>query len=205
MYTMEQIDNLSGLDFENVAADILFHNGYRRIEVTKGSGDYGIDIIAYRNNVKYGIQCKRYSSKVSNKAVQEASSGSEFYHCQGAMVLTNNYFTKAAITTADEIGVRLYDRDKLQELLDNYDESYDEYDKEAATYWSETTAHLRNNNTGIPVKKTSSVQKPINTKTTKTASIRTKRKPKVHIQIHISLPFLIFIIFFIAAKISSCF
>ena len=53
MYTMEQIDNLSGLDFENVAADILFHTGYRRIEVTKGSGDYGIDIIAYRNNVKY--------------------------------------------------------------------------------------------------------------------------------------------------------
>ena len=35
------------------------------IEVTKSSGDYGADIIAYKDDVKYAIQCKKYASRTT--------------------------------------------------------------------------------------------------------------------------------------------
>ena len=37
--------------------------------MTAISGDQGVDIIAYRDRVKYGIQCKCYSSNVGNSAI----------------------------------------------------------------------------------------------------------------------------------------
>ena len=71
-----------------------------------------------KDDITYGIQCKRYGGKVGNHAVQEALSGASYYHCMVAVVLTNNYFTPAAIETAQKTNVLLWDRDKLKILLD---------------------------------------------------------------------------------------
>lgn len=87
-------------------------------KITSTSGDYGIDILAEKDDITYGIQCKRYGGKVGNHAVQEALSGASYYHCMVAVVLTNNYFTPAAIETAQKTNVLLWDRDKLKILLD---------------------------------------------------------------------------------------
>lgn len=127
-YSLKELDAMEGHEFEYAVADLLRHNGYRDVSVTQGSGDYGIDILARRKNVKYAIQCKRYKGTVGVKAVQEAGLGTDFYHCDAAAVITNSEFTKQAINLAQTTGVRLWGREFLEELIDNYDDEYDEID-----------------------------------------------------------------------------
>ena len=67
-----------GLSFEYTCASILRKRGFSNVDVTKGSGDQGIDVLAWKGGTKYGIQCKLYASPVGNKAVQEAYAGKTF-------------------------------------------------------------------------------------------------------------------------------
>jgi len=106
-----QVDYMSGEDFEVFVANILTRIGFTKIRLTKGSGDQGVDIIAERDEIRYAIQCKRYSKPVGNKAVQEVFAGKSFYRCHVGVVITNNYFTQAAKELAKENGVVLWDRD----------------------------------------------------------------------------------------------
>ena len=110
-------DKMDGHTFEYYCAELLRKNGYRNVEVTKASGDQGIDIIAYKNGVKYGIQCKCYSSNIGNKAVQEVFAGIKFYDCKVGIVMTNRYYTASAKELAAKNGNILYDRDKLNDLI----------------------------------------------------------------------------------------
>lgn len=113
----KSFDNMEGHEFEYYCASILEKNGFEGVDVTKGSGDQGIDIIAQKDGVKYGIQCKCYSADIGNKAVQEAFAGKTYYGCHIAAVLTNRYFTKSAKDLAERNGVLLWDRNKLLELI----------------------------------------------------------------------------------------
>jgi len=103
------IDLMEGHDFEYYCADLLKRKGFRKVTVTQGSGDYGIDIIAWKDNVKYGIQCKRYSGNVGYRAVEEAYTGASIYNCDRAVVMTNSKFTKQAMSGARRLGVELWD------------------------------------------------------------------------------------------------
>lgn len=112
------VDQMEGHDFEEFCADLLRKDGYEDVEVTPGSGDQGIDIIAYKHKVKYGIQCKRYASDIGNKAVQEAYAGAKYYDCHVPVVLTNQHFTESAIDLAGKTNVLLWDRDELNRLME---------------------------------------------------------------------------------------
>ena len=114
------MDYMGGSRFEYFCADILKKKGYENVEVTKGSGDQGVDIIAERDGIRYAIQCKCYSSTVGNKAVQEVYAGKDFYRCQIGVVMTNNYFTKSAIELAESNGTILWDRDSLNMFMKTY-------------------------------------------------------------------------------------
>lgn len=109
-------DNMSGLEFEAWCAGVLRRNGFYNVSVTKGSGDQGVDIIAWRNNEKYAIQCKRYTNRVGNKPVQEVYTGMTIYGCSRAIVITNSFFTQGAIDAARATGVELWDRNVLGRL-----------------------------------------------------------------------------------------
>lgn len=104
----------TGLEFESYCAVLLEKNGYESVEVTKASGDQGIDILATYNGVKYAIQCKLYSKPVGNSAVQQAYSGKTFYNCHIGVVLTNSIFTPSAIELAEKLGVVLWDKYTLE-------------------------------------------------------------------------------------------
>ena len=112
------IDNIDGHDFEYYCADILRKNGFENVEVTRGSGDHGIDILAEKNDITYAIQCKCYSSDINNAAVQQAYTGKGFYKKDIAVVLTNRYFTAQAKEEAEALGVKLWDRDKLNSMIE---------------------------------------------------------------------------------------
>lgn len=116
---LSKVDVMEGHAFEYWCADLLLKNGFESAEVTKGSGDQGIDIVAVKDEVRYAIQCKCYHSDLGNSPVQEACAGKEFYGCQVAVVMTNRHLTKGARELAEKTRVLIWDRDKLKQMLNN--------------------------------------------------------------------------------------
>lgn len=114
--TIDDIDLMTGTEFEQFIADHFRRMGYSA-SVTKQSGDQGVDIIAEKNGIRIGIQAKCYGGAVGNAAVQEVVAGKNYYHVDKVMVITNNYFTPAAIQLAQANNVVLWDRAILKEKL----------------------------------------------------------------------------------------
>ena len=112
-------DKMDGQEFERFCAKLLMKNGYEDVSLTKTSGDQGIDIIAYRDGIKFGIQCKCYSSNIGNSAVQEVFAGKSYYKCNIGIVLTNQHFSASAIQLAENNGVVLWGREELLRLIKN--------------------------------------------------------------------------------------
>ncbi|USK71246.1 restriction endonuclease [Peribacillus asahii] len=115
-WDISMVDGMDGHEFEYFLSELFTKLGYYT-EVTKGSGDYGIDLIASKKHVKIGIQAKCYSDKVPNKAVQEVIAGLSYYGLDQGMVVTNNYFTQAAKNQAQKANIILWDRDSLMEQM----------------------------------------------------------------------------------------
>lgn len=114
----DDIDLMEGHDFEYFCADLLRRRGFQEVEVTKGSGDYGIDILAEKEGVTYAIQCKCYAAPVGVKAVQEAYAGRDYYDRMVGAVLTNQYFTTPAVEAAKKLKILLWDRGYLESMLE---------------------------------------------------------------------------------------
>lgn len=117
--TIEEVDHMEGHTFEYWCADLLRKNGFTNVEVTQGSGDQGVDVLAQKDGIKYAIQCKCYASDLGNTPIQEVHAGKAFYNCQVGVVMTNRHFTKGAQELADKTGTLLWDRDRLAQLLQN--------------------------------------------------------------------------------------
>jgi restriction system protein len=113
---IEEIDKMDGLQFEHYLKPIFERQGYVT-SVTQGSGDYGADLILRKGHKKYVVQAKRYNSNIGVSAVQQVVGAIKYYRASGAIVVTNQYFTAAAIELANVNKVRLIDRDKLAEMI----------------------------------------------------------------------------------------
>ena len=96
----------------------LEQKGFLEGEVTKGSGDYGVDILAEKDGVTYAIQCKRYEEAVGVKAVQEAYAGREYYDRMVGAVMTNQYFTEPAVQAAKKLKILLWDRGYMESMME---------------------------------------------------------------------------------------
>ncbi len=112
-----RIDGMEGHEFEYFCAELLEEHGFCEVRVTKGSGDYGVDILAEKDGISYAVQCKAYTSPVGVKAVQEAYAGRDYYDCMVGAVLTNQYFTKPAVEAARKLKILLWDRGYLDEMM----------------------------------------------------------------------------------------
>lgn len=115
---LEAVDLMDGYEFERFASELLKKMGFRVIEVTKGSGDQGVDIVAEKEDVRYSFQCKHFASRLGNTPVQEVAAGRVFYHCHVGVVLTNSFFTDGAEALADANLVLLWDRTKLLRMVE---------------------------------------------------------------------------------------
>lgn len=112
-YTINDIDLMSGVEFESFCGKLFEKLNYI-VEYTPASGDQGIDLIATKGSQSIGIQVKRYSDKVTNKAVQEVAAGINHYKLQKGLVITSNYYTNSAKDLADSNNITLWDRDLLE-------------------------------------------------------------------------------------------
>lgn len=117
---IDDVDFMDGYEFEELCAKIFRHMGYDYVEVTKGSGDDGVDVVAVRDGIRTAIQCKRYNSNLGKGCVQEVYAGKAMYNCQVGMVITNQYFTEGAKKLADANGILLRDRTWVIEQIEKY-------------------------------------------------------------------------------------
>lgn len=117
----DDMDLMEGHEFEYYCADLLRRAGFLEVEVTRGSGDYGVDILAELGGVTYAVQCKRYDGPVGVKAVQEAYAGRDYYDRMVGAVMTNQYFTRPAVEVARKLKILLWDRGYLDSMLEDID------------------------------------------------------------------------------------
>ena len=78
--------------------------------------DTDVDIIATKDNIRWGIQVKRYSGLVKAEAVRQVVTGLRVYGCDRAMVITNSVFSRVAIQLANSNECVLVDRSGLAKM-----------------------------------------------------------------------------------------
>lgn len=114
---LADIDHMPGLEFEAYVCKLMAHQGYGNVRNVRGSGDFGVDIIAERSGVRYAVQVKRYKSGVSRRAISDAVAGKYHFECDVAMVVTNSHFTRSAKVLAESTQCLLVDRDQLSDWI----------------------------------------------------------------------------------------
>lgn len=117
--SLTDINQLSGIDFESLVIEKLKnYNHIAKIERTPTTKDFGADIILVTNNeTKIAIQCKRFSSKVNLKAVQEITAALKHYNADIGIVISNNGFLPSAIQLAASNNIELWGSEELLKLI----------------------------------------------------------------------------------------
>lgn len=110
------VDEMTGEEFEEFLGELFERCGFD-VSYTKGSGDFGADLILEDDGEIIVVQAKRYQGTVGVKAVQEIVGAVKMYEADEAWVVTNSYFTKQAKELAESNDVFLMDRDKLIEFM----------------------------------------------------------------------------------------
>jgi restriction system protein len=120
---LAQLGEIDPGTFEDLIGQLLEQIGFEDVEVTKRSGDGGIDVrgvltVGGVTRVKTAIQVKRWANNVPDRIVRELR-GSIGPAEQG-LIITTSGFTRAAVSEAemtDRAPVTLIDGDLLVELL----------------------------------------------------------------------------------------
>ena len=112
----DRINYMSGTEFEHFMANVFKNKGYP-VKLTPTSGDQGVDLLLDIDERKVAVQLKRYTAPVGNAAIREAFAGMMHYKAQEAWVITTSSFTKSAVELAKSTGVRLIDRNELEDWL----------------------------------------------------------------------------------------
>lgn len=112
------MDEMEGHEFEYFCAELLEKQGFMDVEVTRGSGDFGVDILAEKDGVTYAVQCKRYQGPVGVDAVLRTYAGKDYYDRMVGAVMTNQYFTAPAAEAAGKLRILLWDRGYVEYMME---------------------------------------------------------------------------------------
>lgn len=123
---LSQLMDLSPAGFEELVGQLLAEMGFESIEVTKYSGDGGIDVrgtllIAGVIRTRMAVQAKRWKGNIQSPTVQQVR-GSLGAHEQG-LIITTSDFSTGAIKEAnqpDKTPVGLMNGEQLVALLMEY-------------------------------------------------------------------------------------
>jgi restriction system protein len=109
---IEAIDRMDGPAFEQYLVGLFRRLGFT-VKHVGARNDYGADLIVERNGFRVAVQAKARKDYVAISAVQQALGARFYYGCDGALVITNRYFSTPAKTLARKADVALWDRDEL--------------------------------------------------------------------------------------------
>ncbi len=114
------------IDYELYCAELLRSVGWDA-RTTRASNDQGSDVIATKDGVKLIVQCKLYTRRVGNAAVQEVSAARAHELGDHAAVVTNADFTSAAKSLAQTNNVVLLHHEQLQDYGNGLSASSDSW------------------------------------------------------------------------------
>jgi len=105
-------------EFEKFVADLFSKLGYKT-EVTGGSHDEGIDVIAEKDGIKHYVQCKRYNNSVVGVPAVREFYGAITAHLTNdkAYFITTNKFTLEAEKFAEDKPIELVDGTQLVKYI----------------------------------------------------------------------------------------
>ncbi len=125
------IDSLDELKFKALIKQVVLHFGYEIL--FNPSNTKNIDIIVHRKDIKIAVLSVKSDpdSLIGIKTIRQLRYIANYYHCEQALLFTNTYFCPEALDEAVEIGVTLFDRDKLiplvKDLIDGRQQEEKEY------------------------------------------------------------------------------
>lgn len=122
--TMDDVDRLDGDGFETFCCLLWGKRGFQATVTPKKGGDGGIDVVALKGRDGELIQCK--SSKSADlgwDAIKEVTAGAARYQARfrgtrfRKVAVTNQSFTRSAVTQAEANQVDLITRSRVEEFL----------------------------------------------------------------------------------------
>jgi restriction system protein len=118
MRTLAGLQSMDPYVFEKHVARVYESLGYTT-QVTKGSGDGGVDIVATRNGTRTVIQCKRYATdnKVGAPEIQMLYGAMAHDGASSAKFVTTSSFTDQARAAASKLSIELIDGNQLLNLI----------------------------------------------------------------------------------------
>lgn len=114
---------MSPEQYENYVADYLKKNGYQ-VELTSFTNDYGVDVFAKKNSIKYAIQAKMFgntSRKINRKMVLELHGAKDYFDCNHAIIVTDGEILQDAKQVADKLNIKLVYLSANSVINENYE------------------------------------------------------------------------------------
>jgi restriction system protein len=108
-------DEMTPQEYEHFCAALLRETKWDA-QVTRMSGDQGVDIVAQKRGARIVVQCKKYSKPVGNRAVQEVVAGIAHSEAERGVVVATNGFTPAAHALAASNRVLLLHHSQLRKI-----------------------------------------------------------------------------------------
>lgn len=114
------LDQMDGREFEKLIADLLVSMGLE-VQLTKASGDGGVDILATSHEPitggKYVVQCKRHESNVGEPVLRDLFGVMHHWRAAKGVLVTNSSFSQPARHFAADKPIELIDGNALRALL----------------------------------------------------------------------------------------
>ena len=117
----EDLHELTPRKFEFTVAETLKDYGYQNVQVTPYISDFGADIIAEQNGIKYAIEVKKYSEDnlVGRPALQKLQGAMIHYDADRCIFVTLSDFTEPARSYADQHNIRLINGNEFSEMYED--------------------------------------------------------------------------------------
>lgn len=115
----QKIDELLALDprqFEEYIGQLYKSKGFTT-EVTPYSNDKGVDIIMFKDSVKYVVQCKKYKGTVGSPDIQKFIGAMDHAQADKGIFVTTGLFSFEAEKMAKEHPIVLVNRIDLAKLI----------------------------------------------------------------------------------------
>jgi hypothetical protein len=115
-------------EFEDVMMKVFRKLGYK-VSQTAYVGDGGKDAIAWKNNRKYVIECKRYGirSATGRRDLQILLAAKHDVEADGAIFVSTGRFTAPAVVYAKENEIEYYDKGSFPDLINRAYGSPEDY------------------------------------------------------------------------------
>lgn len=113
---VDELIELTPREFEEYVGQLYRNLGFHS-EVTQYSNDKGIDVILFKDSVKYVIQCKRYKGTVGSPEIQKFIGAMEHTKADRGIFVTTGMFSFEAEKMASEHPIELVNRISLSKLI----------------------------------------------------------------------------------------